>query len=235
MLVDDLYNDEYDNISDTKLAHTVRLLKEAITDWPTDIKTVENFIHKVKVYLKRSAITIDIIERIFCLAFVLLLFSCNNRNDIQQKKLINFKDIPDKISDEDILHLKYWSMEKRYKNAVLVRRWISDTSSTQYIVYNYDSVLQFKIPLENKVYLFSDTTKLMHLNRSEINLLYSNVSLFNSLDLQGLFWRSTNLLYFEKDQKMIIYKYDTMVNMDSLIPSYKFFKINSHWYKDDSL
>ena len=63
MLVDDLYNDEFENITDTKLARTINLLKDVINDWPTEIETLEAFIFEVKIFLHCQSITIDVVDR----------------------------------------------------------------------------------------------------------------------------------------------------------------------------
>ncbi len=62
MLVSDLYNEKFDNISDTKLAQQIGLLRDAINDWPTDLCTVEDFVKEVKAYLGCSIITKYVID-----------------------------------------------------------------------------------------------------------------------------------------------------------------------------
>ena len=62
MLVSDLYKEEFDKISDTKLALQLDLLKDAINDWPTDLSTVEDFVQEVRAYLGCSILTKDVID-----------------------------------------------------------------------------------------------------------------------------------------------------------------------------
>jgi hypothetical protein len=63
MVISDLYNEEFDNISDIKLAQQIGLLKEAINDWPVDLNTVEDFVREVEGYLGCSIVTKHTIDQ----------------------------------------------------------------------------------------------------------------------------------------------------------------------------
>ncbi|MES2701440.1 MAG: hypothetical protein V4649_02320 [Bacteroidota bacterium] len=63
MLVDELYDEKFDSIADPNFLQTIDLLKAAITDWPTDVRTVEAFIQEVREFLNCSTITIDVVDR----------------------------------------------------------------------------------------------------------------------------------------------------------------------------
>ncbi|RYD54913.1 MAG: hypothetical protein EOP56_17645 [Sphingobacteriales bacterium] len=54
---------EIDMDCDPVLYQTVELLKEAINDWPTEIKTLEEFIENVEKYLHYSEITIEVVNK----------------------------------------------------------------------------------------------------------------------------------------------------------------------------
>lgn len=63
MQVSRLYTIEPDADNNTVLYQTIELLKQAINDWPTEIKTIEAFLDNVEDHLHCSEITIDIIDR----------------------------------------------------------------------------------------------------------------------------------------------------------------------------
>ena len=63
MQVGNLYTLEIDAESDPVLHQTIELLKQAIIDWPTEIKTVEEFLSILEKYLHCSEITIDVVNK----------------------------------------------------------------------------------------------------------------------------------------------------------------------------
>lgn len=98
MEVSHLYEIEIDSSTDPVLYQTVELLKQAITDWPIEINTVEDFLHSVKKYLHCSEVTAEVIEKALSQApSIRVLWQMEALSYVQELLTINKNDTLDSI------------------------------------------------------------------------------------------------------------------------------------------
>lgn len=62
MQISKLYEIEIIECNSPIQYQTIDLLKQAITDWPTEVKTVEEFLFNVEKYLRCSEITTEVLN-----------------------------------------------------------------------------------------------------------------------------------------------------------------------------
>jgi hypothetical protein len=166
--------------------------------------------------------------------FVVFFLSCNQHKEEENTNLIPFKNIPFALSENELGKLMHWSIDKRYKDGLLVTHYLKDTIWNHFIVIdNGVGDLHFKISSNSKIYTLQTLIDSnFGYDIKEIELLGANVKVFNKLEIDQMNWNPSNeLLFFKNDGKYIVYKYNTHSNIDSLVPDSKFTKIKPNWYK----